>query len=336
MNKHMNYRFAAALAVSIGTLAGSMELKAAPFELEAAISSIDQRLDGRYQVVCGNVPVVISGTTAISSPTKALTVSELIDSTSFPNSGVNPVTGEQKVGFRGGTCIAIGDTDTEPGLYVADSLFVEIAENVVIGLTTGNGSVNGIPIIELTDPRMSALKPAAGFYNADGTHPLGEFQESITSDTGFGIELSSVPANLPAAAAGYIGTDAALYAFSVEITGAAGAYKFLEPRPSILRAQCRVQGRSRDELQVRGGCIMPADVDSIEVSVSYQTAPGTDPIPAGTVDCVPEGVIDLATGTQEGVYRFREREFDFNGSCPIAVRASTSVNGETRYHWFQQ
>ena len=147
---------------------------------------------------------------------------------------------------------------------------------------------------------MSALRPAAGFYDEFGAPLLGQYQESVTSDTGFGLIIASVPAGLPAAAAGYIGTDSKMHAFSVEITGAVGAYKFLEPRPSILRSTCTLRGRQRDELEVRGGCIMPANGNSLTVTLHYQTSAGATLSVAGTATCDSQGVID-PSGAQEGL-----------------------------------
>ena len=126
-----------------------------------------------------------------------------------------------------------------------------------------------------------------------------------------------------------------MHAYSVEITGAVGAYKFLEPRPSILRSTCTLRGRQRDELEVRGGCIMPANVNSLTVTLHYQSSAGAPLTSAGTATCDTQGVVD-ESGVQEGLYRFRARNFNFNGTCPFAIRAKTTTGTDTRYHWAWQ
>ncbi len=337
----------AVAATSYSTVDVSAQLAPAPFEFEGTIRIITQGSNpDEYIVRCGPVDViVIRNQTEISSPTRTLTLEQLIDQTPFPASGFNPMTGRPRQGFTGGSCIASGDVSTRPGSYVADSLNVEITENVFVGIVTGVNplQMNGRRVIPLTDPRMPIQKLAKGFYRADGTHggsltaPSALFDTVTTDNHQFGINPNSVTVGAIGAAWGYFGTNDALYAFEVGINS--GILTRTQPRPSVTRARCVLRGAGADELEVRGACVMPAGTTTVPINISYgNNSPGTKSTTitaAGTTACLRDADIPPQQTYTLGLYTFRSRAQSFGAACPAGVRASQTTNGVTRYDWLE-
>ena len=332
------------IVLDVSTVTAQLAVAPAPFEFEGSIRSITQINDTEYLVRCGPIDVTVrAGRTEISSPTRSLTLAQLADTTPFIFSGFNPVTGRPRQGFIGGSCIAAGDVSSLPGSYLADTLHVEISENVFVGTVTGVTplQMNGRRVVPLTDPRMSILKLAKGFYRADGTHP-GTLTapvavvDSVTTDNHqFGIDSNSVAIGALGAAWGYFGTNDVLYAFEIGISS--GTLTRVQSRPSITRAQCVLRGGGGDELEVRGACVMPLGTQQANIQISYGNQPPGTPSttirPAGQAVCIPD--VDIPPGPNYvlGLYTFRNRAQTFGAACPASVRAAQTTNNVTRYDW---
>ena len=157
----------------------------------------------------------------------------------------DPLTGRSN-GFRGGTAIVTGDSS---GGVLYASVFVEVAENVVVGEATGTvndpqadtilrSTVNNVIVVPLEDPRTPAGSPINGFS--------------------FAIDPVTIPPGSAFSVAGY--ADNRIYYHTLE-ADAGQLINPTTPQVSILRAQCqaRSDGRSRDELELRGGTVNPAN-----------------------------------------------------------------------------
>jgi hypothetical protein len=263
----------------------SASAAAAPLALEGPIQAI--AADGTSMTVMG-VTVAIPATALISSPTKALTLGELADTTTLP--------GRSQAGFIGGTAIINGLTANDPanitGLDIAEDVFVEPAENVLLGEVSSQApfSISGVKMVQLTDGRI----PAGAAIDANGLI----------------IDLATAPVGSAAAAEGYFGFapdgTGVFYYFLVEAEGLPIGCAGRGCRPadavSIARSRCR----DDDEIRVQGGV---ADVDGqLSASVTIVNF-GTAPV-----------IFDPATG--EATYSFRD---DINGNCPATVTVNYNL-----------
>lgn len=339
----------AARILATGCMAvAAASAQAVPFEYQGSVRHITPLANGNVQLGCGNVNVVVTPQTTVRSPAARLTLADLANPQPFPAAGFSPLTGQPRAGFVGTTCVAIGDDALVPGQYTVTDLTVEVEENSLIGATVGGPGVfniSGVPVTPLQDTRMPATKRAAGFYNANGTHPADglltsllagtSFTETARNDAGVGIDLATVPANTLAAADGYFGTDGRFHAYNIEASG--GNLLRTEPRPAAQRAECENEvGRGgRDKLEVRGGCVMPAGATAATVTVEGLLANGTLQS-YGTASCVPSVDLPVPAGAPYalGLYRFRSSTLTLtNDVCPASVRVRTTQAGATRYDW---
>ncbi len=191
-----------------------------PTELEGPIQSIVAS-QGQALVRVMGIQVVVTGNTVIESPTKRLSLSELLTEKSFP--------GLTQPGFLGGTAIVTGTT-LPNGSVLASEIAVEPAENIILGVATtkptnGDLGILGTPVRLVSDSRLPS---------------------KAVNALGFGIRPETVLAGAEASAEGYYGSNGVFYAFLVE---ANGGLTMNGPQTSVLRARCQPGGR----LEVRGG-----------------------------------------------------------------------------------
>lgn len=267
----------------------SASAAAAPLALDGKITEI--ALDGSTITVMG-VTVTIPAGTLINSPTKSLTLAELASQTSLPGR-------ELIAGFIGGTAIINGLTAFDPGntLFfgqnIAEDVFVEPAENVLLGEVTANPGdgvnleVSGVTLQQLDDSRIPAGVPIDA--------------------NGLAINLATTPLGAAAAAEGHFGDNGVFYYFLIETVGDSGCATC---RPadavSVTRARCR----DNDEIRVLGGV---ADVDG-QLSATVEIVNfGTAPV-----------ILDPATG--EITYSFRG---NVNGACPATVTVDYAAASAT-------
>jgi hypothetical protein len=139
---------------------------AVPFMIEAPVSAFTNNGDGTGSLVSAGILVQIPAGIPIHTPSTVLTINQLTDPTPLP--------GRFSPGFVGGTTIVEGTI--ENGVPIAEDLFIEPAENVVIGIITAANCTNsdcsnpgdsiellGTPLRRITDPRMLAEVPKNGF-----------------------------------------------------------------------------------------------------------------------------------------------------------------------------
>jgi hypothetical protein len=310
-------------AFLIGLMGASMFAQAEIFSVEGPLQSITDNGGGNGTMVCNGVTLQISPATVINSPTASLTLAQLVSTDPFANSGFNPVSGAARAGFIGSTCIVDGNNDAGPN--VADSIFVEVAENVLVGPVSNMSplAVLGAPIELTTDARMPSTKLAAGLFNAAGVHPGSV--EVIRNQFGFGVDPMSIPVGDLSGAEGYLGTDGKLYAHTFESTG--GTVVDLTSRASIQRANCRNEPAGGDDsVEIRGGCILPAGVNQRRIQIQGIRANGTV-----TQELSEAGNRPICTADPEapgfGLYRLSRDGLTLtNNRCPAQIRARI-VNG---------
>lgn len=220
-------------AAMLCTAAGECpEATAEVFGIEGTITSIRTYPTGSTNptvalVKCNGVEFAVNVNTPVTSPTAALSLTQLADTTriaaagtgtaSLGYQGLNPMyatTGTggvaaRRAGFIGGTCIANGDDAvTQPVNGVpyplATDLFVEVSENVLIGRMTGAAvdtnavagstgvrpKVLGVEVVIVTDPRMPGKIPTKGMYTVKTTAPNSRALPAVLAPTGAQREQS--------------------------------------------------------------------------------------------------------------------------------------------------
>jgi hypothetical protein len=217
-----------------------------------------------------------------------------------------PLPGRTQGGFIGGTGIVIGES--VGGIVYASDVFSDLFEHVVVGEATGrvdvDGSgvkkmtVNGMAIVRLTDPRMPAGRPINGF--------------------GLRIKPNSITLGTLVSAEGYFIRDQnTLYYHTLE-ADSAQLVNTEDTQVSIMRADCRVRGGGRDEIEVRGGTVNPANA-TVQIRIPDPTPNNPNRFTSiGLVTAVP----DNSVSPPQGLYRADFRNLTIPGGvCPTRVRA---------------
>ncbi|MFT5775233.1 MAG: hypothetical protein ACI93G_001847 [Hyphomonas sp.] len=253
--------------IGIGQVASAQVVPPVPTEIEGPIESWDNT--ARILRVAG-IDILVSGQTTIVSPTADRRTARDGLTLGFNGWFNGPfLPGRTERGFIGGTAIAIGTWDptggpTGDGIMVADSVFTEPAENVVLGVITSNlcsaancdgdgdfirGS-NGPVMLPVDDRRMPA--------------------HEIRLDSGFALDLTGADlVGVPYGMEGYYGNknvatpdmanEKALHYFVLDLVGpldANLANKDID-EVAVERASCRVG----DELEIRGSVHSPLNPD---------------------------------------------------------------------------
>ncbi|HEX2257227.1 MAG TPA: hypothetical protein VHG92_11120 [Afifellaceae bacterium] len=221
---------ALAAVLMVGAATGAWA-QTVPFEGEGPIDSITANADGSGSMSLMGIPINIPAGLTADTPTAQLTIEQLADPTPLP--------GRSQPGFIGGTGAVTGNS--EAGVATASTVFVEAAENVIVGEVTANTPVNGsctlavqgVEVVFSSDPRM----PFGGGFN----------------EAGFEIDPCSIPVGGEASVEGYLGEDGRLYAFIVESD--AGTVTEEGNQVSITRAEC---GGGR--LEIRGSATQSGTV----------------------------------------------------------------------------
>ena len=213
--------------------------------------------------------------------------------------------GRSSGGFIGGTAIVVGES-IGGQVYVND-VFSDLFEHVVVGeatnpVTTPTGvtrsTVNGMTIRRSTDPRMPAGPAINGF--------------------GLRIDANAIdPGTLVAAEGYFVPNQSTLYYHTLEADGAPLANPSTT-QVGILRADCRIRGGGRDEIEVRGGVVNPANA-TVQIRIP-------DPTPANPNRFTTIGVVtatpDNTVTPPQGLFRADFRNLTIaSGVCPTLVRA---------------
>jgi len=205
---------AAALGLSTSVLAQVP----IPGGTEGAISAIVDNGNGTATLTVMGMTAILPGTATISSPSKTLTLAEVLDTTPLP--------GRTEAGWIGGTAKGTGTVSAD-GVITYTELVLEPAENVVLGVITGKQplTVNHMPVELLNDPRIPA---------------------STVNELGFEIDLAVATVGQAVTIEGYY-AGGVFRAFLVEVTGAPAL------NPALQVTSLRAQGRpAKGELEIQG------------------------------------------------------------------------------------
>ncbi|MDB5883882.1 MAG: hypothetical protein JWR74_53 [Polaromonas sp.] len=310
---------------------------AVPFAVEGKLSQVNVNPGTLADptvantVVCNGTLVQLNGSTRFSSPSGPISAQKMVSNDRFPGRELVPPASPTDVNskrsaFIGGTCIIDGE-DTAAG-RVAATMFVEPAENVLVGPTTNNPgepfAIMGVPV------RLLALTPEAGVVLAPEfvAEPGGRIIASPPlNGAGMKIKLNTVPKGDESSAEGYLSDDGkTFYAHVVETSGG----ELLEPQnyptASIQRAEASF-GNNSAKLEVRGGCtFLPATPRPLPIVVQvnklgdWVNANGGANARAVSTTCVE----DAAT-PGFGTYRFRNDNYAITPTTrPTRVRVAPS------------
>ena len=152
-------------------------------------------------------------------------------------------------------------------------------------------------VVPLEDPRTPAGSPINGFS--------------------FAIDPVTIPPGSAFSVAGY--ADNRIHYHTLE-ADAGQLINPTTPQVSILRAQCQARndGRSRDELELRGGTVNPAN-GRVTIQV---LRPGAGPALAASWQNVNPVNIAPVVDAQfnQGLYRYTASNLNFGPVCPAQVR----------------
>jgi hypothetical protein len=225
-----------------------------------------------------NRPGRVPAGTPITSPSNpALTQAQLLDPAPLP--------GRTDAGFLNGTAIVTGTTTGATS--TAADVFVEPAENVLIGLTTApsNGAplaINGVNVALVSDARMP------------GT--------AVHAVSGVAIDIHTVAAGAAAAATGYLGSNGGVPTFYAFEVSAVGNPLLDAEQTTLSRVTCR---QSKGELRGLG---------------ASTSTPATITLYRGnTVDAA--NLLGTVTTAVDGTFSFRFRGL---ATCPGQIRAENS------------
>lgn len=232
------FRRAAAAIIVAGIASPAMSQICDPldpvFLAEGPVTSVVDLNGGNGTITAMGVTFQVLPETPIHTPTAALTMSEFASTAKFP--------GRTQDGYLGTTVIATGCVKSSGGVpyAVADDVFSDVAENVVLGVVTapltgaaadgsgGDFGVNNRPVSRLTDPRM----------------PAGP----IANPFGFAVVSGSLVVGTPVAVEGYYSNDGSgvLNVWDTEVANGTLAQPNT-PQVSIQRFRCA------NDIEIRGG-----------------------------------------------------------------------------------
>jgi hypothetical protein len=317
-----------ASVISAG-ISGAAFAQTVPFTVEGKLTYVDiQYVDGTKvaptsSIKCNGSTIFLTDATVISTPTNIIKAPLLISNRVLPGRALiaaadapSPATA-QKSAFMGGTCIVEGDDDQTPGGRKATSLFVEPAENVLVGPTT---SVKGGPFeIMGVKVKLMSLWPGPNSGESSENYlpdPMGRIvARSPINANGFKIKLSTVEKGDESSAEGYLSDDRkTFHAFAIETTGGTPLVPAGTPAAAILRADVTFVSATRVKLEVRGGCTEFPQQVAVEL-LDANTPPNV--IATGATTCT------------DGTYRYRDDQFATSATRPVptSVRASVGNGG---------
>ncbi|GEO39385.1 hypothetical protein SAE02_35330 [Skermanella aerolata] len=280
-----------------------------PVEFEGPIQSIEEdgsdvklKVNG-IVVTIPNGLITGGGSDGVHTPTARLTsVADVVSTTPFAG---RPGT----YGFVGGTAIVVGISGD--GGVTATDVFMEPAENVILGAVTANSPgdfrVEGVKVYLLAP---SSAKPS---------YPPGiPFDPRLPglpmkNELGFAIDPAKVQVYADAALEGYFGKDVdgkdAFYAFSID---SVSDVEDPNPTVSILRAQCRVRSTTQVEWEIRGGVypwVQGATIGVYPPSTAFNGGRAY-----ATNFAVPQDTVD----PKAGAFRYTAKP-NATGGCPSSV-----------------
>jgi hypothetical protein len=282
----------AAIALAAAATPARAQVPVADTEIEGPISAIDVT-NGTITVM--GITITVPPGTPVRTPTKT--------GLSLADFATGKMPGRSEEGFIGGTAIITGES--VGGTFVANDVFSDLFEHVVVGEATAPEvttkgverlTVNGMKVRRSTDPRMPGAPPINGF--------------------GLRIDPESVQEGTLVAAEGYYSKGQNTLLYHALEADSADLVDQVNTQVSILRADCRIRGGGRDEVEVRGGVTIPADAT---VQIRLQINPRNPN--AWTTIGTATAVADNTVNPPQGLYRADFRTLNLPDGCPAQVRA---------------
>lgn len=214
----------------------------APVELDGTISAVKTNKDGTVALTIMGVSVNVPKDVSITSPSAVLTLAQLADPAPLP--------GRTQAGFVGGNAFVTGDTDPNTGVITASDIFVEPANNLLLGVVTSKGGgplkVNHMAVELSTDTRMPCAPPKNKY--------------------GMPVDIKNLASGTPILIEGYY-DGGSFRAFNLEIRGKSTVAS-PNPQIAIIASKCWERSPNTslgDEVEIRGAVTMthaPAEVNT--------------------------------------------------------------------------
>jgi hypothetical protein len=221
--------------------------KAAPVELDGTISTVKTNKDGTVSLTVMGVAVNVPKEVSITSPSAVLTLAQLADTAPLP--------GRSQAGFVGGNAFVTGETDPSTGVITASDIFVEPANNLLLGVVTSKGGgplkVNHMPVELSNDPRMPCAPPKNKY--------------------GMPVDIKNLASGTPILIEGYY-DGGSFRAFNLEIRGKSTVAS-PHPQIAIIASKCWERAPNSsvgDEVEIRGAVTMthtPAEATTQTIRV---------------------------------------------------------------------
>jgi hypothetical protein len=281
----------------VGCLCHGAACAQTPLLLEGTIAALVPAGHAAHVTLLGQT-VVVDATTTVTTPTARITLAQLLDPAPLP--------GRTQPGWLEATAKVRGTVRGPSQPLTATTLFVEPAENVVLGIVTGHiagtVNVNGVPVAPSSDPRLPSRPP--------------------TNTFGFPVVLASVPVGSAIAVDGWF-AGGQMHAFAVETTPAAQLTS-TTPQIAVTKAFARERTPNQqkgDEVEVRGAVTM----------LHAAPATTTQDIAVWRIDAGVPTFLGTATATRDSEYpqfaAFRlpvttpPTAHPVLGTAPVLVRA---------------
>lgn len=309
---------AAALALAAFADPAGAQVALPDVELEGPMTSVvaytAPTTDSTGRSVIGHMTVLgatikVLASAVVHTPTAASTdVDSAIELLKGFSDAGERMPGRPTNGFIGGTAIVIGES--LGGVVYANDVFSDLFEHVIVGESTlpvlvneqvSRATINNVMIRRITDKRMPGA-PA-------------------TNGLGLRIDTTAIEAGTLVAAEGYFAPNQnTLWYHHLEADSAPLADQE-RTQVGILRADCRIRGGGRDEIQVRGGVAIPADAN-VQIRIPDPTPNNPNRFTTiGIVQAVPDPAT-AAFGPVQGQYDADFRNLTIPGGvCPSRVRA---------------
>lgn len=332
------------LATAAASGSAFSQVQLPTFSVEGKVSAISDT-----SITCAGVTARMDAQTNITSPTKRISIADANSPTPWPG-----LTDASEPGMKGtgaalvamrASCIVDGiqesatvGPDTVPPLY-ARNVFVEVAENVLVGPRTGqvNGQfeIMGIKVVLLKDPPAAApgYTPVLEGYRKDTANPVRIEATVPVNGGGFPVRLETVPLGDLSSAEGHLveeGSTKTFYAFAVETTGGDvdGVTNGPLPDATVQRGDATLNSNGSYKLEIRGACSLGTSTSPMPLYVA---------IDRGTVDGKPRwwnaSTNTEMTSTSQpnascaadpatpgfGTYRYRVDRYNAGGFAPTVA-----------------
>jgi hypothetical protein len=309
---------------------------AVPFAVEGKLAAISAT-GTSGTLTCNGVPIVFDGATVFSTPSGTKPLSDMLSPVPFP--ARDPVGPSDASAFIGGTCIVDGEDNLTTRM--ASSVFLEVAENVLVGPTTNVPGQTSFAIMGVEIVLLQNKDPVKEGYDSVGRVIAGPVMNGFGQE----VKLDTVPAGDESSAEGYMGKDGKFYASLVETTAGDPANPIPTPTATVVRGDLTFSNATTYKLDIRGGCTFPEPrkptdparsqavlvvVDRTTVSNGVSTTAWVNPSsPTTPINDSPTSATSNATCLEDivvspgnGTYRYRNDRY--TGPAPTKVRVRVS------------